>query len=172
MRRLLIVLTLVGMLVPTSATAATPRLKTVRAGVYSIGTPLTWKARSHVGLNRLMVFAPRPQGGMISNGALLTVPAGPVVSRAKWAAALTTLYRRGARIKITKPRVRTVVLPAGRAYEATYAATVRGKRIRSISYLVRSGNRAYITTFTAAAKLFPGQLALFRTMARSIRIRR
>jgi hypothetical protein len=171
MRRLLVVLALLGMLVATSATAATPRLKTVRAGAYSIGTPLTWKARSRVGPSRLVVFAPRAQGGILSNAALLTGPAGATVSRAQWAAGLVTLFRR-LHIRITKPRVRTVTLPAGRAYESTYGVTVAGKKMRSISYAFRSGNRLYLTTFTAAAKMFPGQLALFRRMAHSIRIRR
>ena len=71
-----------------------------------------------------------------------------------------------------KTRSRIVRLPSGRAVEVSVTGAGKGSTPRLLLYAIDAGRKAYVVTFTAGASAWSRFDALFRTMARSVRIRR
>jgi hypothetical protein len=167
---LLVALLLVALALPASSGTA-PRLKTVRSGAFTMGVPVAWKARTNVGAIRVIATAPKPAAGFLTNVNVVTGTPRGSLSVSVWRALIADqLSRLG--LGVSSPRTRLVALPGGRALEIRYAGTFAGHKLRWLAYAFDAGRRSFVVTFTTSATAYGGQAALFRSMARSVRIRR
>jgi hypothetical protein len=156
--------------IPISASAGTP-LKTARSGAVSMRVPAAWKLTTQTGSVALVAASRRAEGGFHAN---VTVVAGQVRGNASveaWrrqiVSGLRALPTGGG--KLTS---RIVRLPAGRAVEVSLRGAGPTRNIRFLIYAIDAGRKAYVATFTAGSRVWSRYGALFKTLARSVRIRR
>ena len=150
------------------AAAATP-LKTARSGDVSLKVPAAWKVTVRRGVIPLVATARVPVGGYTPN---VTVVAGPVRGNESVEVWRRQITQGLGGLTGGKPTSRIVRLPAGRAVELSIKGGGKGNSPRLLLYAIDAGRKAYVVTYTASASTWRRFEALFRTMARSVRVRR